>query len=162
MCRTCSIGLAFLVWLANVQAFAQEVDAPDQPKRGYLIDVPLPLTASQADRVLQQLTQVHLDAPEGQRVTVVMRYSSEDGSASAGNETKFEDALKLARAMSGPDLRRVRAVSWVMREVTGHSTLPIIASDLLLVSPEGVIANASENESGGDKTIALTYEAIAE
>lgn len=157
--------LALLPMLLSMLAAVAECQPPNAenlPKQGYLIDVPAPLTAASADRILKQLSQVNNDAPEGQRVTVVMRYQPDDGATSSGTSTKFEDALKLARAMSGPDLRRVRAVSWVLKEVSGHSTLPIIASDLLLVGPEGAISDAAANESGSDKTIALTYESIAE
>ena len=73
-------------------------------------------------------------------MTVVLRYAQD---AASGDETEFEDALKLARAMTGTELRRVRVVSLVEGEVTGHSTLPIISSDLLLVTAGGVVADAS-------------------
>ncbi|MDG2220619.1 MAG: NfeD family protein [Rubripirellula sp.] len=161
--RTCFVGLPLLIWLTSVlNGVGQQPDATNLPKRGYLIDVPVPLTATASDRILNQLTQVHSDAPQGKRTTVVLRYQSGPEGVSTGDTTKFEDALKLARAMSGPQLRRVRAVCWVENEVKGHSTLPVIAADLLLVGPGGAIANAAVNESTLDKTIALTYESIAE
>jgi membrane-bound ClpP family serine protease len=161
--RTCLIGLPLLIWLTSVLiGVGQQPDATNLPKRGYLLDIPIPLTATASDRILNQLTQIHVDAPEGKRVTVVMRYQSSLDGEGSGDTTKFEDALKLARAMSGPQLRRVRTVSWVEDKVQGHSTLPIIASDLLLVGPGGAISNAAVNESTLDKTIALTYESIAE
>lgn len=161
--RTCLIGLPLLIWLTSVLiGFGQQPDATNLPKRGYLLDIPVPLTATASDRILNQLTQIHVDAPEGKRVTVVMRYQSAPDGDGSGDTTKFEDALKLARAMSGPQLRRVRTVSWVENKVQGHSILPIIASDLLLVGPGGAISNAAVNELTLDKTIALTYESIAE
>ncbi|MEE2936055.1 MAG: nodulation protein NfeD, partial [Planctomycetota bacterium] len=161
--RICLIGLPLLIWLTFVLiGFGQQPDAKNLPKRGYLLDIPVPLTADVSDRILNQLNQLHVDAPEGKRVTVVMRYQSTLDRADSGDTTKFEDALKLARAMSGPQLRRVRTVSWVENKVQGHSTLPIIASDLLLVGPGAAISNAAVNESTLDKTIALTYESIAE
>lgn len=147
--------------LTAISALGQQPDANNPPKRGYLIDVPVPLSGGSADRILEQLNQVHRNAPEGKRVTVVMRYAESDDGATAGQATKFEDALKLARAMSGPELRRVRVVSLVEREISGHSTLPIIASDLLLVGPRGVLTDASASETSPDNTITLTYESIA-
>ena len=119
----------------------------------------MPLESSAANRLLDQLTRLGESAPDGQRVTVVLRYAQDIGS---GEETEFEDALKLARAMSAPELRRVRIVSLVEGEVTGHSTLPIISSDLLIVSSGGVISDASAGESSADETIALSYRSIAE
>ncbi len=138
-------------------AVAQD-DVADRVKTGYLVDVPVPLESSAANRLLDQLVRLGDSAPEDQRVTVVLRYPESIGS---GKETEFEDALKLARAMTGPDLRRVRIVSLVQGEVSGHSILPIISSDLLLVSGRGVIGDASAGESGSDPTIALSYAAIA-
>ncbi len=157
-----SVGFVLLIGLlVAANAGAQQPGAEDLPKRGYLIDVPVPLTAGVADRILDQLVQLGANAPDGQRVTVVLRYQEGDDETS-GRATKFEDALKLARALSGPELRQIRAVSWVQQPVSGHSILPIIASDLLLVGSDGVIANAAESESSSDKTVALAYESIAE
>lgn len=148
--------LAFFV--DSPMAVAQD-DATNRAKIGYLIDVPVPLEASAANRLLDQLTRLSESAPEDERVTVVLRYGE---NLESGEETEFEDALKLARAMTGPELRRVRVVSLVEGEVKGHSTLPIIASDLLIVSGGGVIADASAGESSSDKMIAVGYSAIAE
>jgi membrane-bound serine protease (ClpP class) len=142
---------------ALATAVAQE--GGNRVKIGYLIDVPVPLETSAANRLLDQLTRLGESAPDGQRVTVVLRYAQDIGS---GEETEFEDALKLARAMSASELRRVRIVSLVEGEVTGHSTLPIISSDLLIVSSGGVISDASAGESSADETIALSYRSIAE
>ncbi len=139
-------------------AAAQEEQA-NRAKIGYLIDVPVPLGTAAANRLLDQLTRLGESAPEGERVTVVLRYS---GDEATGDETDFEDALKLARAMTGTGLRRVRVVSLVEREVNGHSVLPILSSDLLIVSRSGVIADASAGESGADDTITLSYRSIAE
>jgi membrane-bound ClpP family serine protease len=149
--------LAVLAITAALEtAVAQE--GGNRVKIGYLIDVPVPLETSAANRLLDQLTRLGESAPDGQRVTVVLRYAQDIGS---GEETEFEDALKLARAMSAPELRRVRIVSLVEGEVNGHSTLPIISSDLLIVSRGGAISDATAGESSADETIALSYRSIA-
>jgi membrane-bound serine protease (ClpP class) len=151
--------LLAVVAITAALATAVGQEGGNRVKIGYLIDVPVPLESSAANRLLDQLTRLGESAPDGQRVTVVLRYSQDIGS---GEETEFEDALKLARAMSAPELRRVRIVSLVEGEVTGHSTLPIISSDLLIVSSGGVISDASAGESSADETIALSYRSIAE
>jgi hypothetical protein len=106
--------------------------AADAVKVGYYIDVPVPLNSGDANQLIGRLTRLNELAPEGKRVTVVLRYKS--GDAESGAETQFEDALKVARAMTGPPLRRVRIVSLVEREIVGHSNLPIVASEMILVS----------------------------
>ncbi|MGB7348212.1 MAG: NfeD family protein [Pirellulaceae bacterium] len=127
-------------------------------KTGHLIDVPIPLDAIGTSQLLSQLNRLAEMAPEGQRVTVVLRYQSDQD---AGKETAFEDALKVARAITSPELRRIRVVSYVNGPVVGHSTLPILASDALMMGPSGVIANASVGESSADETITISYNAVA-
>lgn len=158
--RFCTSLLAavLLIGLVRNQTHAQNAGEANATKVGYLIDVPVPLESSDAVELVDQLRRLNESAPESSRTAVVLRYASEtDG----GEETAFEDALKLARSMTGSDLRRVRIVSWVESEVTGHSVLPILSSDTLIVAPSGVIGNASAGEASTDQTIALAYESIA-
>ncbi len=141
-----------------IPAIAQQ-DLTNQVKAGYVIDVPVPLATGDANRLIGQLFKLNESAPEGQRITVLLRYSGSP--TESGTETQFEDALKLARAMTGPSLRRVRVVSLIDGLISGHSTLPIIASDMILVSGDAVIASASADELAADDTIELTYRNIA-
>ncbi len=150
-------NVLFAVAMIVPLAAAQEADNP--AKLGYVMDVPVPLESGSSSRLLEQLTRLGESAPGGERVTVVLRYG-ENVNTEAGDETAFEDALKLARAMTQPELRRVRIVSWVEGEVKGHSTLPIVASDSLLVSSNAVIADATAGEVNADETILLTYKSI--
>jgi membrane-bound ClpP family serine protease len=159
-CSRCTLALlATIAIILGMPAVAAQDQQANRAKIGYLIDVPVPLGTGAANRLLDQLARLAESAPEGERITVVLRYSGDDES---GDETDFEDALKLARAMTGTGLRRVRVVSLVEREVNGHSVLPILSSDLLIVSRIGVIADASAGESGADDTITLSYRSIAE
>lgn len=155
-----TIALAVMGTLAigTSPVAAQQVNS-NRAKTGYLIDVPVPLESGSAAALLEQLARLAERGPDNERVTVVLRYAKEIGS---GDETAFEDALRVARAITSPALRRVRVVSWLEGEVNGHSILPILASDLLLVSPDGSLENASAGEAVAEKTIALTYGAIAE
>jgi membrane-bound ClpP family serine protease len=149
--------VAIAAW-PHASSWSQE--PPDAAKVGYLIDVPVPLESGASTRLIDQLGRLGESAPADGRVTVVLRYAAE-AAPDAGEETAFEDALKLARAMTQPQLRRVRVVSLVEGEVNGHSTLPIIASDLLLLSSAGAIANATAGEANADETITLNYQSIA-
>ena len=129
-----------------------------QAKIGYEIEMPVPLESDSALRIVDQLRRLSDAAPNNERVTVVLRYPPD---ATGGEETAFEDALRLARAMTGTNLRRVKIVSWVEGEINGHSILPILSSDTLIVSPAGVIGNASAGEATPDRTILLSYEEVA-
>ncbi len=163
--------LALSVWLAMATGLplpsglrfdsgpSAHAQQPGETKIGYQIDVPVPLESRAASTLLDQLVRLGEGAPEGERTTVVLRYA--DHEPDAGRETAFEDALKVARALAQPELRQLRVVSLVECEVIGHSVLPIIASDLLLVSGDAVIGNASAGESSSDETIQLTYQSIA-
>lgn len=144
---------------------ADQRSAGNRAKSGYSVNVPVPLTADDANTLIGQLTQINDSAGSNGRVTVVLRYGVESNIEStaevAGDETALEDALRLARAMTGPQLRRVRLVTWLDRPINGHSVLPIVASDMVVVSANGAIADAAAGESSADETIALNYLAIA-
>ncbi|WP_197231619.1 NfeD family protein [Novipirellula artificiosorum] len=160
------VGVAFCITAFSVccsSASAQQAteSADSQANRvkvGYMVEVPDPLSADGVSNILAQLNRLAQSADDGSRVTVVLRY---DNANESGGGTTFEDALRLARAMTQPELRRVRVVSWVRTEVSGHRVLPILASDLLIVSPAAVIADATKDETAADETIRVSYQSIA-
>ena len=142
----------------------EDFGGQNRVKSGFVIDVPLPIDSRNAVALIHQLENLADAAPDNQRVTVVLRYGV-DGQADASAETTFEDALKLARSITSARLQRVKVVSFVQGVIEGHTTLPILASENLIVSSNGVIADASVAEpdtSKADPTIKLSYLAIAE
>ncbi|WP_146461983.1 NfeD family protein [Rubripirellula tenax] len=147
------IAVAFAI--VNVRA-ADDL-ASDGVKTGQIIDIPDPMTGRDAEGLVDQLRRISEAAAPNTRVTVVLHFSAAENTG----ETMFEDALRLSRALSSDELRQVRVVALVNGEVSGHLTLPILASDLMLVGPDAVIANAARNESGDMETIALVYDKIA-
>ena len=157
----CCASSATRVWPQIAQANPEQDRAASDPiKTGYLVDVPTPLSGDDVNVLIAQLAGLAGSAAEGQRATVVMRYPAAD--QSDGSSTGLEDALKLARAMTSTQLRRLKIVSWVRGEITGHSVLPILASDSLLVSPGAALGDATASETAADETIPLIYHAIAE
>ena len=155
--QTAALVLAIFTALTSLyatQCFAQN----DSPKSGYLIDAPVPMDGENSRILLGQLRTLAESAPEGQRLTVVIRYQTDQ---EAGATTAFEDALKVARAFSKPELRSLRIVSYVSGKIVGHSILPILASDSLVIGDDISIGNATAGETSADETIALTYRAIA-
>ena len=127
-------------------------------RKGFVLDVPVPLDGRSADRLLADLDHLAKSAPAGGRVDVVLRYGSE---VSGGESTAFEDALKVARAITGDRLRSVRAISLVQGKLSGHTVLPVLASDSLLVSAGAEISDATAGDSNADETVRLSYESIA-
>lgn len=151
------------LWLVPGELWAQAEDdqAAAAVKVGYLIEMPMPLETSQANQVVAQLIRLNESTAEGNRVTVVLRYGRDGEEGPTGEESQFEDALKLARATASEELRRVRVVSLVEGEVAGHAILPIVASDMLLVGGGALLRDASAGEKRVDETITIAYQAIA-
>jgi membrane-bound ClpP family serine protease len=143
-----------------MQGHSSGQDEPEnRPKVGYMIDVPTPLDTNSAVQLVKKLSTLNQAVPEDERTTTVLRYQTD---SPRGDQTGFEDALKLARAITSPNLRRLKIVSFVEGEISGHSVLPIIASDALITTSHTIIGDASAAESITDPTIILTYESIAE
>ena len=145
-------SLLFLALLAVSPAIAADA------KNGFVIDVPVPLGSQSASELLGQLERLAKSAPPDGRLDVVLRYGDDK---TGGQATSFEDALKVARAITGSRLRSIRVVSFVQGKVTGHSILPILASDAVLFSAAGQLIDASSGETGEDETISLSYQSIA-
>jgi membrane-bound serine protease (ClpP class) len=174
------LALVLVVLLSTQKAAAQ--DAAEQPgiapqalqesvtptqdsaKQGSLIDVRLPITARTASTVVETLETVaksgSVNASGVSRVTVVLRYRSDE---SDGAATLFEDALKLARALSRPEFRQLRIVSFVDGAVKGHAVLPILASDLIVITDGASLSDAAigEPDAKADETIVAAYLSVA-
>ena len=138
---------------------AQETQE-NEPKTGNEISVPIPLDTSSATQLVKNLTLLTESLPEDRRTTVVLKLQNE-ATTSAG-KTAFEDALKVARAITSPKLRRLKIVTYLDGEISGHIVLTVIASEALVTTQNAVLGNASADEESPDPTIRLTYESIAE
>lgn len=145
-------SFAFAALLCVTPSFAADV------KSGYLIDVPVPLGSQSATELIDQLERLAKSAPTDGRLDVVLRYGPD---VSGGETTGFEDALKVARAVTNDRLRSIRVISFVQGKVSGHSVLPILASDAILLSASAQLSDASAGESDPDDTILLAYQSIA-
>lgn len=148
-----------LVMTLHQRVRAQETQE-NEPKTGYEISVPIPLDTSSATQLVKNLTLLTESLPEDRRTTVVLKVQNE-ATTSAG-KTAFEDALKVARAITSPKLRRLKIVTYLDGEISGHVVLTVIASEALVTTQNAVLGNASADEESPDPTIRLTYESIAE
>ncbi|MCH1440196.1 MAG: nodulation protein NfeD, partial [Rubripirellula sp.] len=153
LCLLCTAGTGF-----TAHAFAQD-EEQSEPKSGYEVTVPNPLDAASATQLIKDLTKLANSVPADRRTTVLLKFQSD---SKVPGKTTFEDALKVARGITSPQLRRLKIVTFLDGEITGHSVLAIIASEALLTTREAVIGNAVADEIQADPTILLTYESIAE
>lgn len=160
------VAVALVVALGVVRSgSAQQPDRDasgnggSEAETGVVLEVPVPLSDGEAGRLMAQLRSFSEDVSGDGRRTIVLRYPP---NVSGGSETEFETALKFARAMTSGDLRRLKLVSWVEGEIGGHSVLPLLASDLLIVGPGGAIGDAAAGETSMDETVTLSYQAIAD
>ena len=155
--------LKLCLLVACVLEFSNSVQSQEavqnEPKVGYEVSVPLPLDATSATQLVKNLTELAESVPADRRTTIVLKLQSESASP---ERTEFEDALKVARAITSPQLRRLKVVTFVDGEISGHAVLTIIASEALVTTRTAVIGNASAGEARSDPTILLTYESIAE
>jgi len=154
-------------------AYGQQPDQPDAGRTaevGWRINVPLPITPTVVQGVLEQLTAVAGTSPgvagvAGARRTVMLAF--ETGS-SDGSKTQFEDALRLARALARPEYRTLRLVGYVQGDLRGHAVLPLLACDTLIVGTQATIGDATAGDGSGgerggdsDETIVGAYRAVA-
>jgi len=133
----------------------------DSPEAGFLLDVPSPLTPRDVEALVSQLSRwasrgASRQGGAADRTTVVLRLAGE-----RRGETAFEEALKLSRAISGSDLRRLRIVAWLQTPVTGHEVLPVLASEMILVAPDATLGDVTLSQPLEDETVTLNFQAIA-
>ncbi|MDB4671745.1 hypothetical protein OAF34_06365, partial [Pirellulaceae bacterium] len=82
---------------------------PESRKMGHLVRVPMPISSQSANRVMASVNRV-LDKvateTKEQRPILVMEFDNRNGATGSGSS--FEDSLKLARFLTGPQLSKVR------------------------------------------------------
>ncbi len=162
------IVLAILYLLTGQNASGQQAlerqAAPAEVKQGVLVDISLPITARTASTVIETLETVaktgSANSSGGSRVTILLRYRCDQ---SDGATTQFEESLRLARAFSRPEFRQLRIVSFVDGVVKGHAVLPILASDMLVITDGASLSDAAigEADTKADETIVAAYLTVA-
>ncbi|SMP65345.1 NfeD-like C-terminal, partner-binding [Neorhodopirellula lusitana] len=141
---------------------------------GFQIEISSPLSTRQVQRTLGQLRRL-AQARRDDRVTVVLRFAGSANNSSLPEEsnrapanlgdsrsdTSLEDALKLARAISGDELRRIRCIAWIDGPVTGHETLVALACESMVASRTGSLGEVTSASGSIDETTSLIYQSIA-
>ncbi len=133
-----------------------QIDVAGVPASGYWIDVPADLGAG-VDALVARLNRLAETTRRGDRNTVLLRLQS----AQDGDITRFEDALKVARAIAQPELRPLKVVAWIDGDVVGHRLLIALASEQILISSAGSWGDVDDAQAATDEPLRLTYESIA-
>lgn len=155
---------------------------------GYVVEIPSPLETDDVERILAQFTRLSQavrtsPTPQGptdeRRVSVILHFAAPefsrgrpaernvrgervaDENVARESTTSLEDSLKLARAISGTDLKRIRPVAWVETAVRGSEVLLVLACESILVGPNGSIGDATFGDVSGDETTSLIFQSIA-
>lgn len=133
----------------------------DSEQRGFLVEVPFPITNQAAERTIASLRTLAGKATDDQfrRTVVLLQFGGEAGSDGQG--TKLENALSLARALGSGEFRGLRIIAFVAGPVRGHAILPILACDQTVVTATAELGDASIEDDGFDETVAAIYLSIA-
>lgn len=150
----------------EVVAEAAEPTGDSAGDAGHVIPIVSPLTTREIEQTLAQLSRL-AQAARQDRVTVVLRFMSESDSeppaegAQSVIGTTLEDSLRLARAISGPELKRIRSVAWIDSAVTGNEVLLILACEAMVASPDGSLGSVTAGGPPADEMATLIYQSIA-
>src|SRR6056297_806555 len=155
---TCVWTFVILGVFASARLRAQDDDASPPAKTGVLVSVDLPLRGDDAAVLVARLAELADATPPTERQTVVLQIRGGDDD---DGQTAFEDALRVARAMTSGDLRRLRIVVFVRGRIGGHASLIVTAAERLVVGESAVLTGVAEDSEMPDETVALSYQAIA-
>ncbi|WP_153557843.1 NfeD family protein [Roseimaritima sediminicola] len=146
---------------AFAQDAAAEEPAASEAKRGYLIEVPLPITADSSQAIVATLKSLaEKTSGAGRRQAVILQFGDPDRPGD-GQGTELENSQRLARAIGSPELRSLRMVAFLRGPVRGHAVLTVLACDQVIVTSDAQLGDAGLDEPAFDETVAVMYESIA-
>jgi membrane-bound ClpP family serine protease len=127
-----------------------------------LVPIPLPLRGAELEKTLGQIQSAvaHLPKDNKSRPLLILEFAAAEGSAGEG--TDFADAMKLALALTSEQLSGVRTVAFLPRSVKGHSVLPVIACDEIVMASDAEFGAAGIDESEIGPAQRAVYEDIAQ
>lgn len=160
--RVCALTLL----LTRVAGADPPVAESHEPPPVQLVRIPLPVTGPVDRRVqasIEQLLERWSKLPSGQRRPIlVLEFRAGGGRDGGGGASQFEQALSLARYLSGARLARIRTVAWLTGPVAGHAVLPVLACEQIIVAPEAELGRAGADEPHVDQTLRSAYRDLAD
>ncbi|HIN95547.1 MAG TPA: hypothetical protein EYN03_07860 [Planctomycetes bacterium] len=155
-----------LVISSSSQLLAQ--DAPQAAKvLAQRLVVPLPIVNDVDSNVKRSVLAV-LDRfqkeggfqGEGARPILVLEFRPREGTA--GESSEFDRSYSLARFLTSDQLRQVRTVAYLPKSVQGHSLLPVLGCQQIIMAADAQLGAAGISDEHVDPGVRLVYENFAD
>ncbi len=153
--------------VSRAVALGQDNKVPPKAElaKAYLVQVPLPIEGT-VDSQVKSRIQLILKTLEkggpggaGPRPALILEFRPAEGSA--GEESNFGRALELAQFLTSEQVSPVRTVAYLPRGVKGHSVLPVLACEQIIVAKDVEFGDAGHQAEGIDEGVIASYQAIA-
>lgn len=134
---------------------APQPDAPRREIAGALLRVPAPLNGATERRIQAAARRFVEEAKRAGRWPILI-FEFQPGA------NDFGKALDLARFLSGPQLSGATTVAYLPETIAGHTVLPTIACDEIVMHPDARIGDAGEGETAISPVLLGGYSEIAQ
>ena len=144
-----------LVCLAGTTTLAQQ--APNAAEENapkvfaQRLVVPLPIvndvdsdTKRSVLAVLDRFKEEGAFQGDGDRPILVLEFRPREGTA--GESSEFDRSYSLARFLTSEQLRQVRTVAYLPGSVQGHSVLPVLGCQQIIMAPEAELGAVTSTE----------------
>ncbi len=144
VCNPVRIAAGVLVWLALSATTAQAGSG-----EGLFVTVPNPITSDALERIQKQVSSRLHDVNEDRRIrTVVFDFNPDGKPAATAKPGVCSDLAAFIRSLRGS----VTTVAFVHNKVSGHTVLPVLAAQELIMSKGAsigeIVADGVEPERG--------------
>ena len=127
----------------------------------FRVVVPLPIRENVDETVAAEIERRLSELGESaQRPVVVLEFRA--ARQRDPRQSRFEDALSLARFLTSPRMRRVKTVAYLPQTVLGHAVLAVAACEQIVMHAEAELGAAGIAEEAIDPTVRRAYADIAE
>ena len=162
---TCCLPVIFAASLLATQVAAQDPPNPVQVS-AYQLVIPLPIV-DEVDRdvkraviqVLQRFEQESKGQENRQRPVLVLEFRPRKGTA--GETSEFDRSFSLARFLASDALRQVRTVAYLPLTVKGHSLLPVLSCQQIVMAPDAQLGEAGIADEHVAPEVRLVYQEFA-
>ncbi|OWK38059.1 NfeD family protein [Fimbriiglobus ruber] len=147
-----SVGsAALLVFLLAAPAAAQNAIA----QAGLFVTVPNPLTSDGFKRIENRVRAAR-EKPDRVPGTIVFDFNPNDRDAAT---TDYGSCYNLAKFIAS--LHDTKTVGYVHHKVSGHTVLPVLACQQIVVGPQGAVGEVAPGDQPLNETEANAYAAVA-
>ena len=168
--RLIILGLVVLAATTTLAQQAPKADGENAPKApkvfAHRLVVPLPIvndvdsdTKRSVLAVLDRFKEEGAFQGDGDRPILVLEFRPREGTA--GESSEFDRSYSLARFLTSEQLRQVRTVAYLPSSVQGHSVLPVLGCQQIIMAPDAELGAAGISDQHVDPGVRLVYEDFA-